>query len=228
MRKSFAVVAASIVAFTSNRSWAGIADTTLAKGCDVRVGFSPHRGGMDLVIALINAAGPGQEVDVDAYEFTSHRMVHALRAALSRHATLKLAVDATENVGKPYSMAYQFVGVPGAEVRYEDHWPVFHEKVTLVRSLDAVEEGSMNYTDRGDTKNRENANLMTRCAGAAQAYKDDFDDLWAQGTRFGNAATSRRMKGGWPKSTFSEAICESAAILRATDGENRRLCSAGC
>jgi hypothetical protein len=177
-RYSMALLAAFAVGMTTAKA-AGI---TQATGCDVATGFSPRRGGMDLVIGLIDSAGPGQEIDVDAYEFTSHRMVRALKGALARHATLKLAVDAKENVGKTYSAAYEFVGVPDADVRYESNWPIFHEKVTLVRALGAVEEGSMNYTDPGDNRNRENANLITRCPGTVQAYADDFDDLWAQGT----------------------------------------------
>jgi phosphatidylserine/phosphatidylglycerophosphate/cardiolipin synthase-like enzyme len=148
--------------------------------CGLEVGFSPGRGGMDLVLKLIDATQPGQEIDVEAYEFTSRRMARALHAALDRGATLKLAVDARENVGKPYSLAYQFVGRQGAEVRYEDRWPIFHEKVTLVRALNAVEEGSMNYTDAGDSRNRENANLLT-CEAAARAYASDFDDVWPLG-----------------------------------------------
>ena len=152
------------------------------QACPVQFGFSPNRGGMDLVIGLIDAAQRGQMVEVAAYEFTSRRMARALHAALRRGAMLHLAVDAKENVGKPYSVAYQFVGVPGAEVRYEDHWPIFHEKVTMVRALNAVEEGSMNYTDSGDTRNRENANLLTQCPSAVQAYGADFDDFWTQGT----------------------------------------------
>jgi phosphatidylserine/phosphatidylglycerophosphate/cardiolipin synthase-like enzyme len=151
-------------------------------GCELQFGFSPNQGAMDLVIKLIDSASRGQRIEVEAYEFTSHRMAHALHAALDRGATVRIAVDARENVGKAYSVAYQFVGAAGAEVRYEDHWPVFHDKVTLVRALSAVEEGSMNYTFAGDTKNRENATLMTNCPSAAQAYGADFDNLWAQGT----------------------------------------------
>jgi len=150
--------------------------------CNLQFGFSPNRGGMDLVIALIDAVGHGQTIEIEAYEFTSRRMARALHAALARGAKVRIAVDARENVGKSYSVAYQFVGVPGAEVRYEDHWPIFHEKVTLVRALNAVEEGSMNYTDAGDTRNRENANLLTACPSAVQAYGADFDDVWSQGT----------------------------------------------
>jgi phosphatidylserine/phosphatidylglycerophosphate/cardiolipin synthase-like enzyme len=153
-----------------------------AYGCGWQGGFSPNRGGMDLVIGLIDSARPGQTVEVAAYAFTSRRMASALHAALRRGVAVRIAVDARENVGKPYSVAYQFVDVPGAEVRYEDHWPIFHEKVTLVRGLNAVEEGSMNYTDAGDTKNRENANLLTTCPAAVKKYGADFDDFWAQGT----------------------------------------------
>jgi phosphatidylserine/phosphatidylglycerophosphate/cardiolipin synthase-like enzyme len=153
-----------------------------AYGCGWQGGFSPSRGGMDLVIGLIDSAQAGQTVEVAAYEFTSRRMARALHAALRRDVAVRIAVDARENVGKPYSVAYQFIDVPGAEIRYEDHWPIFHEKVTLVRALNAVEEGSMNYTDAGDTKNRENANLLTSCPAAVKKYGADFDDFWAQGT----------------------------------------------
>jgi phosphatidylserine/phosphatidylglycerophosphate/cardiolipin synthase-like enzyme len=109
-------------------------------------------------------------------------MARALHAALHRGVAVRIAVDARENVDKPYSIAYQFVNEAGAEVRYEDHWPIFHEKVTLVRALNAVEEGSMNYTDAGDTKNRENVNLITDCPAAVASYGSDFDEIWAQGT----------------------------------------------
>lgn len=180
------VVVAAVLACASAgacASPASVFDTPAVKGCELRFGFSPNRGGMDLVIGLINAAGDArQPIDVAAYAFTSHRMARALHRALANGSTVRIAVDAKENVGKPYSVAYEFVGVPGAEVRYEDHWPAFHEKVTLVRGLNALEEGSMNYSDYGDTRNRENANLITKCPAGVRQYGKDFDDLWQQGT----------------------------------------------
>jgi phosphatidylserine/phosphatidylglycerophosphate/cardiolipin synthase-like enzyme len=155
-------------------------DSAHLAGCVPEVGFSPRGGAMDLVIELIDATPPGEQIDVAAYEFTSRRMAQALHAALARGVRLRLAVDAQVNVGKRYSRAYDFVGVPGAEVRYEDRWPIFHEKVTIVGN--AVEEGSMNYTDAGDSRNRENANLFRDCAAVAGHYHADFEYVWAQGT----------------------------------------------
>jgi len=99
-------------------------------------------------------------------------------------------------VGKPYTPTYQCVGRQGAEVRYEDRWPIFHEKVTLVRALNAVEEGSMNYTDAGDSRNTENANLLT-CEAAARAYASDFDDVWPLGVpAMTDFAPAARKRGG--------------------------------
>lgn len=161
---------------------ASVFDTPAATGCEIRFGFSPNRGGMDLAIGLIEAAGAAhQAIDIEAYDFNSHRMARALHAAIAKGSTVRIAIDAKENIGQPYTVAYEFVGVPGVEVRYENRWPAFHEKVTLVRGLNAVEEGSMNYSQYGDTRNRENANLVSNCPAEAQRYGADFDEAWAQG-----------------------------------------------
>jgi len=151
-------------------------------GCTPLVGFSPSHGAMDLVIKLIDSTTQGQEIDISAYEFASRRIAAALHTALNRGVTLKLAVDAGVNVGKRYSRAYEFLNTPGAEVRYEDRWPIFHEKVVLVPALNALEEGSMNFTDAGDTKNHENANLFPNCQAVVEQYEANFDDIWRQGT----------------------------------------------
>lgn len=176
-----AACAALLASALSAHAYPNLQSTVPSQACRVQAGFSPRMGAMDLVVNLIDAAPAGQQLDVAAYEFTNHRMGAALEAAVRRGVHVRIAVDATENEGKSYSIAYRMAAA-GAEVRFEHDWPVFHDKYVIVPSIGGLETGSLNYTAKGENQNRENALVMTGCFPLAQTYERDFEDLWPHGT----------------------------------------------
>ena len=77
-----------------------LAETPLPNGAAFEVGFSPHRGALDVVLAAIGAAQ--YSVQVAAYGFSSKPVAMALLTAQQRGVNVQVVADRKDN-RKAYS-----------------------------------------------------------------------------------------------------------------------------
>ena len=126
-----------------------------------------ERSIQDAVLAALDQAGPGDEVDLVMFYLSDRRLIKALAAAHRRGATLRLVLDPNKDAfgrqkgGIPNRQVARELRGVGVPLRwYDTHGEQCHTKMLLVRYAGrdvALILGSANYTRR----NLDNFNLET-------------------------------------------------------------------
>ncbi len=169
---------------------------SLAAGTDaplvrVQAFFSPRGGCTPAIVREIGAAT--KTVDVEAYEFTSKPIAHALLEAKARGVRVRVILDARAAKGRGcVGPALQHAGI---EVLVDGRYAIFHDKVMVIDG-DEVLSGSFNFSDSAENRNAENLLILREASALAAQYEADFAGHRAQSTPLG--AQSAPSEGGQP------------------------------
>lgn len=144
--------------------WSARAATSAAPSVDVA--FSPGRACTEAAVALVD--GARHEVLVDAYGFTNHDVIDALKRARARDVAVGLVLDRS-NRGKE---APAELRAAGAAVWIDAREPIHHAKV-LVADGAIVFAGSWNLTKQAE-RNDEDC-LTIRDDGVARRYAENWE-----------------------------------------------------
>ncbi|ENA26921.1 hypothetical protein HMPREF1487_09400 [Pseudomonas sp. HPB0071] len=140
------------------------------------VGFSPKAGALPVILKGIDSAR--SEILVAAYSFTSKPISLALASAAKRGVAVRVIADKHSNTGKYTSVTY--LANQGVPVRLTDKFAIMHNKYMVIDKR-TVELGSFNYSSSADTRNAENALLLTNVPELANDYAMDWLRLWKTG-----------------------------------------------
>lgn len=154
------------------------------EGFQIEVGFSPKAGAEDLVLKVINTAK--KSIRLQAYSFTSARVVQALVAAKKRGVEVYVVVDHRGNVGteaRKNRSALNTLVNAGVSVRTNGKYAIHHDKVIIVDELH-VETGSYNYSDAAATRNSENVIVIWNHPTLAQAYIKHWQSRYDEAEEF--------------------------------------------
>lgn len=128
-----------------------LAEPELEARSTVSVHFSPRGGCTDAIVAEINKAK--QSVCVQAYEFTSPPIIHALVEAKNRGVNVQVVLDKSWPQTAP--KAESALVEAGASVLIDGKHAIAHNKVVVIDGATVV-TGSFNFTQRAETSNAEN------------------------------------------------------------------------
>lgn len=143
----------------------------------VQVAFTPGNA-QSLVLKTLNSAQ--SQIDLAAYSFTSKPVVRALLAAHQRGVQVRVVVNA-KTAGEKHGKA-AYLARLGIPVRLNGQYSIQHNKFALVDGQ-TVQTGSANYTASAFTRNAENVMAIKNEPVVAQAYQQEFEQLWRGGDR---------------------------------------------
>jgi phosphatidylserine/phosphatidylglycerophosphate/cardiolipin synthase-like enzyme len=127
----------------------------------------------DQIVAAIGSARAG--IRVQAYGFTSTRVLSALAAARKRGVVVEAILDKSnrrQNGGAAYTGA-TYLAHAGAEVWIDYRPAIAHNKVIII-DQHLVIGGSANYTKSAETRNAENV-LFIESADMAGRFLDNWE-----------------------------------------------------
>lgn len=136
-----------------------------------KVCFSPNGGCEQMIVGYVDAADTDTPIHVLAYNFTSDPIGDALARAAKRGVEVDVIVDYGAAQQKGNEIAK--VRKAGGSVWVDRKHKIAHSKVIIIG--DAVQTGSMNYSESGERSNAENA-LILRCG---QSFVDKYLVNWA-------------------------------------------------
>jgi phosphatidylserine/phosphatidylglycerophosphate/cardiolipin synthase-like enzyme len=152
-----------------------------ALAAETEVAFSPHGGGIDLILKVI--ARSQRTIHVAAYWFLSKQVAKALVDAHKRGVSVWVLVDRSKNKGK--KTAVKFVAENGIPVRLNGAYSVMHNKF-LIADGRTVQTGSFNYTGKAARENAENVLVVWDDEKLARKYETEWLRLWDEGKTFTN------------------------------------------
>ncbi|WP_432341942.1 phospholipase D family protein [Yersinia enterocolitica] len=144
---------------------------------EVQVGFSPDGGAEPLVLKTLSQATVS--IDLAAYAFTSQQVAKVLLAAKRRGVNVRVLAD--KQSGRERYSAVTFLANQGVSVRLNGRYVIQHSKFALIDG-ETVQTGSLNYTQSAFTRNAENVVVIRGERAVSQAYQQEFERLWAEGT----------------------------------------------
>ncbi len=144
---------------------------------EVQVGFSPDGNAEPLVLKTLSQATVS--IDLAAYAFTSKPVARVLLAAKRRGVSVRVLAD-KQSTSERYS-AITFLANQGVSVRLNGRYAIQHSKFALIDG-ETVQTGSLNYTHSAFTRNVENVVVIRGESAVSQAYQQEFERLWAEGT----------------------------------------------
>ena len=131
--------------------------------------FSPHGGCTDAVVSEIDQAQ--QEIQVQAYDFTSHPITEALVAAHRRGVKLTVVLDKSEL--KEHSLADE-VARAGIPAFVDAKHNIAHNKIILIDGTTII-TGSFNFTTAAEHSNAENLVILHDRPKLYAAYQQNFE-----------------------------------------------------
>ena len=140
--------------------------------CEVAVYFSPHGGGLDAIVSLINDAE--RTLDCCIYTFTSRDIANALVKAHELGVSVRIITDESSSNSK-YSKK-RFLDKRDLPIRIYRGDGLMHNKFMIVDST-TVLTGSFNWTASAENKNYENV-IIIKSRELAEQYEAEFGDLW--------------------------------------------------
>ena len=148
--------------------------TRQAFASDVKVGFSPDRGALELVLRTID--GARTSLYMAAYTFTSRPVADALIKAKKRGVDVRIVVDRID-AKEPYSEE-GFLLARGVTVRTDHQYSMTHNKFMVVDGS-TVEDDSFNYTWplRIGTRRMPSYCMMWQLPAK---YEREWQRLWAK------------------------------------------------
>jgi phospholipase D len=123
---------------------------------NVSVCFVPSEDCEGEVADAINRSN--KQIRVQAYGFTSTRILNALVGAVRRGIDVQLVLDKS-NAEKRYAGA-RLMALAGAKVWIDDRVAIAHNKVIVIDGWEVV-GGSFNYTKSAQTRNAENVTFIS-------------------------------------------------------------------
>lgn len=135
--------------------------------------FSPHQGGLELVLKTIAAAR--QSVQVAAYAFTSRPIANALIAKQQQGVSVEVVLDQCQAY---YSLA-AFLTQHHVATRINNSYSLMHDKFMVVDGT-VLQLGSFNYTYAAEAYNAENVLVLHNAPTVVAAYSQQWNRLWAE------------------------------------------------
>jgi len=132
--------------------------------------FSPKGGCTEAIVSEINEAK--SEILVQAYSFTSKKIVKALAEAHARGVSIQIILDKSQRRARQSAAAYASRnGIPTFIDRVH---AIAHNKVMIIDESIVI-TGSLNFTKAAEEKNAENL-LIIRSSAMAQLYIANWND----------------------------------------------------
>ena len=133
--------------------------------CASEVYFSPKGGCTDAVVNEIKAAKTS--ILIQAYGFTSNKIILAVKNAADRNVTVKLFLDRTNKNNK------KIEGVK-ADICIDSKFAIAHNKVVIIDGSTLI-TGSFNFTENAEKHNAENL-LILNDKELIQKYITNFNE----------------------------------------------------
>lgn len=131
--------------------------------------FSPKGGCTEAIASEINRAK--SEILVQAYSFTSRRIVQALADARTRGVIVQIILDKSQMTARQSAAAYAASHeIPTFIDRVH---AIAHNKVMIIDSLTLI-TGSFNFTEAAEESNAENL-LIVRSSSLADLYRKNWE-----------------------------------------------------
>lgn len=139
----------------------------------ITVAFSPHGGGTEAVVAVIESAQ--KTVHLAGYSFTSKPIAQALVAAHQRGVEVEAVLDKS-NATARYTEAGE-VADAGVPVRVDYRYAIMHSKFIVVDGV-TLETGSFNFTEAGERDNSEDLVVLRDYTEVAVRFEENWQKLW--------------------------------------------------
>ena len=142
---------------------------------NIAVFFSPTGGCTDAVVRELLAAT--NTIYVQAYGFTSDKIVDAVIAAKQRGVDVGVVLDKSDVIAN-YSSADR-VKAAGLLTLIDRKHAIAHNKIMVIDSA-TVLTGSFNFTKSAQERNAENGMLIRGDAAVVTAYTDNWNKRYRQ------------------------------------------------
>lgn len=147
--------------------------------------FPPDQSYRDRAKSRYNAETKG--IDVIMFRITDKNHTNAMVAAINRGVPVRLLTDKSEyrnpdRLWDAYNVDIMYNA--GAQVRWDLHQGINHEKLVLLQQLQMGIFGSSNWTSPSTNSQREH-NLFTTRPELYDALRAQFDRKWADTTNYG-------------------------------------------
>lgn len=146
---------------------------------DIAVYFSPGDSCTDAIISQIDAAK--LTLDVQAYNFTSHQIAGAVRAAFVRGVRVRVILDKSQRTDRYSSATYLFNN--SVPVWIDDRHAIAHNKVMLIDG-NTIITGSFNFTQAAERNNAENLLIIHGEPKVFTAYSENFAQHLGHSTKY--------------------------------------------
>nr|WP_228030183.1 phospholipase D family protein [Pectobacterium carotovorum]ALG88605.1 Phospholipase D precursor [Pectobacterium carotovorum] len=154
-----------------------LASSSMASA-EVMVGFSPDGSAEKLVLQSFGQARTS--IDIAVYTFTSRPVAIALLSAWRQGISVRVLAD--EKLANERYSAVSMLANQGVPVRVNGHYAAQHNKFAVINRA-IVQTGSLNYSKAALTGiNAENVLVISGETAVTQAYQQEFERLWAEGT----------------------------------------------
>jgi len=145
---------------------------------DASVDRSDYVDGIDAPLAsAIDAAE--RSLDIAAFELNSKLLYEAILAAQRRGVTARIVTDDRHGLEDDSNTELRDLRAVGVPIVADNRSGLMHNKFIIVDER-AVWTGSWNYTLNGTYRNNNNV-LVLESAGAAAAYKTEFEEMFERG-----------------------------------------------
>ena len=145
---------------------------------DAGVDRSDYVDGIDAPLAsAIDAAE--RSLDIATFELNSKLIYEAILAARRRGVAARIVTDDRHGLKSDSNTALLDLRAAGVPIVTDNRSGLMHNKFMIIDER-AVWTGSWNYTLNGTYRNNNNV-LVLESAGAAAAYKTEFDEMFERG-----------------------------------------------
>ncbi len=146
---------------------------TIKAAGTIQVGFSPHGGITDMIVAELNAAK--KSIEVQAYSFTSAPIAKALTDAWKRGVKVRVILDESQESGR-YTVA-TYLRNAGVPLHIDRAFAIAHSKIMIVDGA-AVITGSFNFTKAAEENNAENCLILRGNPALVALYEKNWQWRW--------------------------------------------------
>ena len=135
---------------------------------DYSVCFTPPQQCGDKIVQVIDTAK--NSIYVQAYGFTSKKIINALIDAVNRKVEVHIILDRS-NFNEKNLNTLKTLSNAGIKVYQDKIAGIAHNKIMIIDGNITI-TGSFNFTKNADTRNAENIIIITSDSVAAEYYKN--------------------------------------------------------
>lgn len=160
------------------------AEMPLPPGASVEVAFPPEQDANALIVNAVRMAK--QQIQVQAFSFTSNEIAFALIAAQRRGLEVQIIADA-EQAQKLENSKLGLMQRAGIKIWLDAQHQSAHNKIILIdveSTRPVLITGSMNFTYSGQFKNAENLLVIRGDKALADAYAGNWQRHRNHATRY--------------------------------------------